>query len=165
MDKEIIKQMRNAIKNNDIEFINKSLNNDSDLINCVTFWGTWLHDAAAYGKNEIVSILLQHGVNINEKGGARKAGALTEAAFNGYKDIVDLLYLNGAKLEVDTFRANPLFAAIYNGHVDVAKDLIDKGIDLNVTYEIGSLKNVDAYEYARQYGQTEIANYLKQKCE
>ena len=58
---------------------------------------------------------------------------------------------------------NPLFAAIYGGYYEVAKYLIDNGIDITAKYHIGKLENVDAYEYARQFGQTEIANYLKDK--
>lgn len=58
-----------------------------------------------------------------------------------------------------------MFAAIYGGHYEVAKFLIDKGIDITATYSIGELENADAYEYARQYGQLEIADYIKEKLE
>lgn len=47
----------------------------------------------------------------------------------------------------------------------MAKFLIDKGIDITVSYSIGKLENVDAYEYARQFGQLEIADYIKEKLE
>lgn len=47
----------------------------------------------------------------------------------------------------------------------MAKFLIDKGIDLTASYSIGELENVDAYEYARQFGQLEIADYIKEKLE
>lgn len=76
-----------------------------------------------------------------------------------------LLYENGADFDVSSFYRNPLFAAIYNGHLDVARFLVEKGIDFKVHYAIGDLENVDAYEYARQYGQTEITEYLKSKLE
>ena len=66
-------------------------------------------------------------------------------------------------LDAGTFEANPLFSAIYNNHFDVAKYLIDNGIDLKAAYAIGELDNCDALEYARQYGRTEIADYIKEK--
>ena len=68
---------------------------------------------------------------------------------------------NGTYLDVSSFDRNPLFAAIYNGHIDLVRFLVENGIDLKVYYSIGELEKVDAYEYARQYGQTEIADYLK----
>ena len=39
--------------------------------------------------------------------------------------------------------------------------LVEKGINLKVYYAIGNLNKVIAYEYAKQYGQTEIANYVQ----
>lgn len=58
---------------------------------------------------------------------------------------------------------NLLFGAICNGHYEVAKYLIDNGIDITAKYHIGKSENVDAYEYVRQFGQAEIANYIKEK--
>ena len=163
MDKEIVKEMRQAIKNNDIKYINSLLDKDAQMINCVTFWGTWLHDASRYGMYDVVKYLIEKGADVNKKGGTRNAGPLTNAAFEGHKDIIELLLENGAILDTSDFAVNPLFAAIYNGHIDVVKYLVENGIDLDASYDIGSLKDVDAYEYASQYGQTEIANYLKEQ--
>ncbi|WP_022763263.1 hypothetical protein [Butyrivibrio sp. AD3002] len=36
------------------------------------------------------------------------------------------MYENGCKLYVDTFKENPLFAAIAEGHLDVVKYLVEK---------------------------------------
>ena len=85
------------------------------------------------------------------------------AAFNGNLDILKLLYENGAIFDEESFEGNPLFAAIYNGHFEVVKFLVDKGINLDVHYAVGDFDAIDAYEYARQYGRTEISNYLKEK--
>ena len=62
---------------------------------------------------------------------------------------------------VSNAERNPLFAAVYKGHLDIVKLLVNSGIDYKATYAIGSIDKCDAYEYARQYGRTEIANYLK----
>lgn len=40
-----------------------------------------------------------------------------------------------------------------------------KGIDISIRYTGESIKNMDAYEYAREFGQTEIAEYLKRKMD
>lgn len=162
MDKELIKEMRKAIKSNDIEKVKELLGNNSNLLETETPFGTFLHDAATYGMYDMAKLLVESGIDVNKKGGVRDSSALTAAAFRGYIRIVELLYENGAALDTSTFSRNPLFATISEGHIDVVRFLVEKGIDLKADYAIGDLEHVDAYEYARQYGQTEIANYLKE---
>lgn len=165
MDKEIIKSMRQAIKQGDLVSVKKMLEDDKELIDAITPFGTWLQVASTQGKLDIVKYLLECGMDVNRSGGMSDGGPIKSAAFKGYLDIVKLLYENGAVLEVSEATKNPLFAAIYNGHIDVVRFLVENGIELEVYYAMGDLEKVDAYEYARQYGQTEIANYLKEKME
>lgn len=165
MDKEKIKEMRQAIKAGNLDLIKGLLASDEGLLHVVTVFGTWLHDASTYGKYDIVQYFIQCGIDVNINGGVSECSAMTKASFKGYLDIVELLYLNGANLDVSNFERNPLFAAIYNGHYNVVKYLVENGIDITAHYSIGQLERVDAYEYARQYGRTEIANYLREKLE
>lgn len=58
-------------------------------------------------------------------------------------------------------KKNPLFGAISNGHIEVAKILIDNGINIDVTYNGSSKKNVDAITFAREQGEEEIAKLLE----
>jgi len=51
---------------------------------------------------------------------------------------------------------NPLFAAIDNGHLEIAKALIDAGIDTTVKYKGTSGKTKDALSYARDWGREDI---------
>ncbi len=162
MDKELIKTMRQAIKENDLEAIRKLIHDNEGVINTVTPLGTFLHMATSSGMYDVVKFLLENGIDVNIKGGIRDSSAMTIAAFKGYMDICELLYDNGAQLDVSDFDRNPLFAAIYNGHYDIVKFLVEKGIDTKASYAIGDLDSCDAYEYARQYGRTEIADYLKE---
>lgn len=53
----------------------------------------------------------------------------------------------------------------YDGHKEVVECLVEKGIDISIRYTGENIKNMDAYEYAREFGQTEIAEYLKQKID
>ena len=161
MDKENIKKIRQSIKQGDINEFKKLLAEHPELLEVYTPFGTWLQVAAAHGKYDIAKYLIGLGVDVNKCFGISDGGPINNAAFNGYVDIVEMLYENGAILDISTASANPLFAAIYNGHFDVVKYIVEKGIDIKATYEIGDIKECDAYEYARQYGQTEIANYLK----
>lgn len=153
--------MRKAIKNNDLEKVKFLTENNKGILEEETPFGTFLHDAASYGKNEILKYFIEWGIDVNKNSGFRNGSAITDAAFEGNLDIVELLYNHDAILDVSTFARNPLFAAIYNDHFDVVKFLVEKRIDIKASYPIGDIDNCDAYEYARQYGRTEIAEYLK----
>lgn len=166
MEKEKIKEMRQALKTGNLIMVKQLLRENKELLNAMTPFGTWLQVAAAHGQLECTKYLVQCGIDVNEHGkGMAEGGALKDAAFKGHLEIVKLLYEYGAKLDVSSGTRNPLFAAIYNGHFEVVKFLVENGIDITAHYPVGQLDNVDAYEYARQYGQTEIAEYLKNKLE
>lgn len=166
MEKEIIRLMRESIKKGNLEMVQQLLKDNKGLLNVMTPFGTWLQVAASRGQIDIVKYLIKCGIDVNARGeGMAEGGALKDAAFQGHLKIVKCLYRNGAELDVSNGTRNPLFAAIYNGHFDVVKFLVESGIDITASYHIGKLDNVDAYEYARQFGQTEIANYLKEKLD
>ncbi len=163
MNEELTNEMRDAIFAGNLDRIKSLVGKNKNLINAVTDFGSFLHDAAGNGKYEIVKYFIGNGFDVNLKAGFLDANALTEAASEGHADIVALLHESGAVLDTSTFAANPLFAAIYGGYPDVAKYLVDQGIDLAAAYRIGKIENCDALEYARQYGQTEIYDYIKER--
>ena len=163
MDKEKIKQMREAIKKGDIKLVKELIQENEGLLYVDTTFGSWLHVAADCGKCDIVEYLIECGLDVNKNGGISGGNPMRSAARHGNLDIVKLLHQNGAKFDVSDATKNPLFGAICNGHYEVAKYLIDNGIDITVEYPVGKLDNVDAYEYARQFGRTDIAKYLKEK--
>lgn len=163
LDKEKIKVVRNAIKQNDLNLVKSLVMEDKELMNADTVFGSWLHVAAAHGKVEIAEFLIECGLDVNRNGGISGGTPVRCAASDGHLDIIKLLRQNGAMFDVSEATKNPLFGAICNGHYEVAKYLIDNRIDITVKYPIGKLDNVDAYEYARQFGQTKIADYIKEK--
>jgi uncharacterized protein len=163
MDVEIRKTMRRAIKSGDLRLVKDLLATYHGLKDTVTGYGTWLHVASDQGQLDIVKYLIEIGLDVNQNGGFADSGAIREASFNGHLDVVQYLYEHGARLDVSTATRNPLYAAIYNGQIEVVKYLVENGIDIVIGYDIGSLKNADACEYARHYGQTKIVNYLKDR--
>lgn len=66
----------------------------------------------------------------------------------------------GAELDISEPDRNPLFAAIYGGHKDIVKFLLDSGIYASVRYTGDNIKNMDAYDFAIERGQKEIAEML-----
>jgi ankyrin repeat protein len=56
---------------------------------------------------------------------------------------------------------NPLFGAVYGGHLHVVQLLVANGIDFRVKYTGRSMNDMDAKAFAVERGQTEIAKYLR----
>ncbi|MGF2773295.1 ankyrin repeat domain-containing protein [Bacillus cereus] len=153
-------EIRNAIKIGDINKVKQLISNDTKIIHRKTSYGTWLHIAAKKGDLNIVKFLVHKGIEVDASGGTFDSSALNLAAGAGHLDVVNYLIEAGAELDVSLAKRNPLFGAIYGGHKNVVEFLVEKGIDVSIRYTGESLKNMNAYEYAIVFGQTEIAEYL-----
>lgn len=159
--KSLNKSIRNAIKRGDHLTVEKLIEENPGALHTMTPFGTWLHVAAKKGHLDIVKYFLHKGIDVNAKGDIFDSGPLNGAAGAGHIEIVKYLVENGAELDVTLAKRNPLFGAIYGGHRDVVVFLVEEGMDISVRYTGEVLKNMNAYEYAREFGQTEIAEYLK----
>ena len=163
MDKEIIKSMRNAIKNGNLDLVKELLVNNDGLLEADTVFGSWLHIAATYGRIDIAGYLIDCGIDINKNGDISGGNPMRSAAENGQIGMVEFLYDNGTVFDVSEAAKNPLFGAIYGGHYKVVQFLVEHGIDITKCYSIGELDKVDACGYAGQLGQTEIEKYLQDR--
>ncbi|MGG0412336.1 ankyrin repeat domain-containing protein [Peribacillus simplex] len=162
-EKSLNKTIRNAIKLGNINEVKRLIGDNPESLHTMTPFGTWLHVAAK--KGGIVEYLIHKGIDVNTKGDIFDASPLRVAAGAGHLEIVKYLIEAGAELDVSLAKRNLLFGAIYGGHKEVVEFLVEKGIDISIRYTGESIKNMDAYEYAREFGQTEIAEYLKQKMD
>ncbi|MBC2582745.1 suppressor of fused domain protein [Clostridium sp. DJ247] len=158
---QITKEIRSAIKQGNVERVVELIDSSIEYLNMMTPFGTWLHVAASQGKLEIVQRLIDLGADINRRGGVYGGSAVNEAASEGHIKIVKYLLSCGAEMDVSEPERNPLFGAIANGHADIAKLLIDNGIDIHVKYNGESMKNMDALAFAREQGQIEIVKLLE----
>ncbi len=165
MDKnQLAKDIRLAVKNEELDTLKDLLQKETDMLTWMTPFGTWLHVAAAHGHLEIVKFLIKAGLDSsNAQGGTFSTNALERAATKGHLEIAD--YLISQNIEIDTTEPdrNPLFAAIYGGHLDIVKLLVRNNIDLSINYSSETMKDMDAYSFALERGQTEIAEYLKKE--
>ena len=50
---KIIKTMRTAIKNGNLDTVKELLDNNDDLLEVHTVFGSWLHIAASYGRVDV----------------------------------------------------------------------------------------------------------------
>lgn len=159
----IKKEILNCIKSNDKERLENILEKDSSALSVETVFGTWLHVACDYNRLDIVKKLVELGLDVNKASGAMNASAIEEACSKGHIEIVKYLLEKGAVLDTTTSEANPLFSAIYGGHVNIVKILIYKGIDISRKYLMSGDVNMDAYNFAIERGELEIANLIKEK--
>ncbi|MGG0412331.1 ankyrin repeat domain-containing protein [Peribacillus simplex] len=164
-EKSLNKTIRNAIKLGDINEVKRLIGDNPESLHTMTPFGTWLHVAAKKGHCGIVEYLIHKGIDVNTNGDIYDSSPLRLAAGAGHLEIVKYLIEAGAELDVTLAKRNPLFGAIYGGHKEVVEFLVEKGIDISIRYTGESIKNMDAYEYARELGQTDIAEYLKQKMD
>ena len=97
---------------------------------------TCLITAVVNRHETIVKMLLDHGVEPNQCNGGRSP--LGTAAYDGCLPIVKMLCDAGAELEVrDGLDFTPLIDACYTGHLDIVKELIQRGSNVNAVGDWG----------------------------
>lgn len=164
MDKtQITKRMRESIKSGQLDTLRDLLEKEPEMLTHVTPFGTWLHVATAHGHLEIIEHLINSGIDIHAKGGTFSTNALERAATKGYVHIAEYLIKHHVEMDTSEPDRNPLFAAIYGGHFEIVKLLVMNGIDVKIKYSGNNMKDMDAYTFAVERGEMEIAEYLKQK--
>lgn len=88
--------------------------------------------ASKKGRIEVMRYLVQHGANVNERGGQRKYPVLIYAVLSRKLDAVKLLVENGAEVEGKSeFHETPLMIAVVNNNLEIVKYLVEKGADVN----------------------------------
>ena len=166
MDKaQFAKDIRSAIKSGQLDILRGLLEKEPEMLIWLTPFGTWLHVAAAYGNSEIVEYLINIGIDINTKGGTFSTNALERATTKGHLDIAEYLISRDVEIDISEPDRNPLFAAIYGGHFEIVKLLVKNNIDIFIKYSGDTMRDMDAYAFAIERGQLEIAEYLRQEMD
>jgi ankyrin repeat protein len=116
----------------------------------------WL--SARLGNIEAVKQHLAAGTDVNAKGVAGWT-ALHHAAYDGHKEVVELLIANGADVNVRSRErgSTPLHHAALLGHNQVIELLIAKGADVNAKDDNGDTP----LDTALTYVQAETADLLR----
>lgn len=157
---ELTKAIRAAILAGDVQQVRSLIVGSADALHHMTPFGTWLHVAAKSGRLDVVQALISLGADINARGDTFGGTPINLAASYGKAQAVRVLLDSGAELDVDEPEENPFFGAIHCGNSEIAKMLLESGIDFRVRYTGESMKSMDAEAFARERGQTDIANYL-----
>jgi uncharacterized protein len=163
MDKAITQTIRIALRSRDEAAALSLLEQHPEQLEAMTPFGTWLHVGSSFGCSKVVKYLLGKGANVDVKAGILGGTAINEAASKGHLEVVTELLQAGASLDTSEPERNPLFSAIFGGHLDVVKLLVSHGVDPLVKYSGENMKGMDAIAFARERGQSEIATFLGQR--
>ncbi|KAI1739817.1 ankyrin repeat-containing domain protein [Xylaria scruposa] len=111
--------------------------------------------AVGHGNQELVTLLLEAGVNINT---CLDGELLSLAAATGDLGVVDCLIQAGVDVNSDSPYNNPLQAAAEEGNMDIVQCLIQAGADVNAEpLEVGG---ATALQFAAINGHLGLAKYL-----
>lgn len=157
-----VRKVVSAIREADLDQLRFLLADNKELLFQITPYGSWLHLASREGQLDVVKFLVDLGLDVNFRGGISGGNALNIAASEDFIDIVRFLHEKGCVLDVDEPERNPLFAAIHNGHYEVAKYLIECGIDASVKYSGENMTNMDALAFAKEWGRSDIVEMLEE---
>jgi ankyrin repeat protein len=103
-----------------------------------------LYYAAMGNLYTTVKFLLDHGANVNAKGGTQSY-ALFIASMKGHEKVVQLLIERGANVNVfDGEYTNALMKATSCGHTRIVKLLLEHGVDVNARCRLGQNALVEA---------------------
>ena len=160
-----LKAAYDAIKTDDITTLAAILNHEPELLHATTPFGQLLHVAAGEGNEKILDFLIGHGSELESCGGTFGGTALNYAASKGQFGAVRFLLSRGAQMDITEPERNPLFSAVQSGNLDIARLLIEYGIDTKVAYTGESMKNMDALAFALEMGQMNIAHFLRTRLQ
>jgi ankyrin repeat protein len=144
----------------------------------VPAYGTWLHCAASDGSLKVFEYLLSCGTDLNVKNRDGITPLVCAASSNQLK-IVRLMLKRGAEMGSQTAIANPLFACISGSAMDthpvhssgnpptdrleIAKLLLDAGLDPALEYDLHSNGRMDALKFAWLFGRRDIARLAAER--
>ncbi len=124
-----------------------------------TNW-TPLHFAAEKGYDQIATVLLKHGADVNVKENQNKCTALHLAAQYGHPKVVKTLIINGADVNAKMDKnATPLHLGAQIGNLDIVRSLLMSGAYFNARAEEG--RYVLPLHFAERRGNPEVIKLLK----
>jgi ankyrin repeat protein len=158
-NKSPIAEIWEAISEGDIDETRRLFVRYPDKINAfIPFGGgTFLHLAASKQNVEMIELLIGIGFDINKNGRVAGDTALTTAASYGNYPVAKYLLDHGAEMDTESPEKNPLFGAIIGSSLEIAKLLLDRGIDSGARYTGESMKGMDAIAFALERGERDIA--------
>lgn len=138
----------------EIQRIQTMIQNSPDLINAPVNGSTPLENAATHGWLKVAAFLLDHGADVNARGGT----ALFDAVQAGNRAMVEFLLAHGADVNAinNSYKRTPLETAVQNDFEAVMEVLLANKADVNVPDIFGNTPLLTA----AANGQVKIAQTL-----
>lgn len=153
---------RVAIKKNDFDRLRCQIEESPECVNCSNeSQGTLMHLAASKGTPEMIEFLYNAGSDISRVENEKLP--ITYAVMKEKVDNVKKLIELGAELNSEESVGNPLIMAMAVNNAQIAKMLINAGIDLTIQYATRDDYWWDVLSYAKYYGCTEIHQMIMDK--
>ncbi|MEZ6140831.1 MAG: ankyrin repeat domain-containing protein [Zavarzinella sp.] len=158
-------KIHRAIKQGQLDIVEQLIGDNPSALHICTPFGTWLQDAASCGQISILRWLVNKGLDVNFFNDSNEYPPLCKACAKGHFEVVKTLIDLGAAMDVSDSIRNPLFTTIVGtfdytpSHTAIARFLVGCGIDIKVRYS--NLGNMDALEFAREWGRKDIADFLE----
>lgn len=122
--------------------------------------GSWLHYACRFSTLSVVKYLIEIGFDVNDKAEMEGDGPICWAARANKIDIAQYLLTVGIILDTSKSVRNPLFSCTTGRSIQIAKLLLDHGIDASVSYKWYKSDGMDACAFALLNGQNGIADVI-----
>lgn len=145
-----------------IEFVLDVVKNDHELVSARFAGETLLHFAAGAGSLDLVSLLLQLGVDPNIRGRRGRTPlycVANECASESGPEVVRALVWAGGHVNAPSgvTRATPLHTAARRGHLEIGRTLLDLGADVTARDSRGD----SPLERARKCRKSDVAQLLQ----
>ncbi|SHM45196.1 Ankyrin repeat-containing protein [Chryseobacterium carnipullorum] len=159
MKKNNISDVFEMIEFNDLEDLEKIVNENNVNFFVNEFGQNLLHEAITQDKPEIFNYLLYCNIDNNKLDREGKTPLHYSTAHNNYNLTKLLLESNGIEKGIkDQHGNNPMWVAVFNsrGHYDIVKLLMEHGIDAQSKNTSGR----SALDFARQIKDEELVQIL-----
>lgn len=131
--------LHGAVRDGDLDKIKRLIAAGEPLDTLNSYDRTPLHSACLYYKAEIVSLLLDHGADVNKKNKFGKWTALHAACEANAFEIVELLLKHGALVDIkNRYGATPLHTACENDYPHAAELLLKYNANVQARDDYGA---------------------------
>lgn len=145
----------------------------------ISLGGTALGKAASYDFIEAIKYMIGLGIDPNIKEVRDFRRPISDASTGGNLEIVRYLLDLDVILDTHASISNPLFSCVPGyvtdrhpvhgsdtppeNYLEIARLLLDKGIDYNVRYNTETMTNMDAMAFACMWGRQDIARLIAER--
>ena len=130
---QYITEMREAIRENDINKVKSLVEEDREKLNLVLPTGSWLNLAVVNKSKELIDFFIEAGIDTDIKISSTQGNAINDAAAVCDSELIQYLMTKGIGMNILCDESNPIFDAINANNIDnlkfllqLQKDLVDK---------------------------------------